>query len=128
LCTQRLALVGSAEQPAPLQQWDHLSAEDIEHRRQPGQHDLKPSAAPSVNQSSMRSAICSGVPACGTLPRRAADLRGYGDPSLPEAAPISSITAEPTPVSGAMGQGKIDPAGPQMNGLGKNRRSRVYRG
>src|SRR5262249_2312833 len=41
MLTQRLALIGRAEPPAPLQQRDHLRAEDVQHRRQQRRHDVE---------------------------------------------------------------------------------------
>jgi hypothetical protein len=54
MSAQGLVRVGSAKEPAPLQQWDHLGAEDIQHRGNSGGMMLKPSAAPSMNQSSIK--------------------------------------------------------------------------
>jgi hypothetical protein len=41
MLAQHLARVGGAEQPAPLQQRDHLGAEHVEHRRQDRRHDVE---------------------------------------------------------------------------------------
>jgi hypothetical protein len=42
MLAQCRALIGCAEQPAALQQRDHLGAEDVEHRRQQRRHDVEP--------------------------------------------------------------------------------------
>jgi hypothetical protein len=63
MLAQHRSLIFSAEQPATLQDRGHLGAEHVELPGSSGGMILKPSAAPSWNQSSIKSAICSGVPA-----------------------------------------------------------------
>ena len=41
MLTQGLARIGGAEQAAPLQDRDHLRAEDVQHRRQQRRHDVE---------------------------------------------------------------------------------------
>ena len=69
MLAQHCPTVFGPEQPAPLQDRDYLGGEGVKLRGSSGGMMLNPSAAPSVNQSSIRPAICSGVPAVTKCPR-----------------------------------------------------------
>ena len=74
MLAQHRALVLGAEQAAPLQQRDHLGANTSSCAGSSGGMTLNPSAAPSVNQSSIRSAICSGRAGGGEMAARAGEI------------------------------------------------------
>ena len=71
---QHMPLIFVSEQAAPLQDGDDLRDEDIEQRGQDGRHDIEAIRRAERNQSSMRSATCSGVPAMVKWPRAPARL------------------------------------------------------